>query len=103
MPQQKILLAHLNSNGDCLYSTVIARQIKEVDYPGCHLTWIVNSNCKKTVLLNPHVDEIWEYPTQSLLATEKEWAALVKEAEAKKKKGVLKIVVLILPLLMKYN
>ncbi|MEO7263883.1 MAG: hypothetical protein ABIW38_03170 [Ferruginibacter sp.] len=87
MAQQKILLAHLNSNGDCLYATVIARQIKEQDYPGCHLTWAVNSRCKQTILLNPFVDEIWEIPTEKSLASKKEWDAFVKSAEAKKQAG----------------
>lgn len=92
MAQQKILLAHLNSNGDCLYATVIARQIKEVDYPGCHLTWAVNSNCKKSILLNPYVDDIWEFPTKTLLATEKEWASFTRQAEKRKKKGDFDII-----------
>ncbi len=87
MAQQKILLAHLNSNGDCLYATVIARQIKELDYPGCHLTWAVNSRCKQTILLNPFVDEIWEVPTEKSLTSKKEWNAFVKSAEAKKQAG----------------
>ncbi len=87
MAQQKILLAHLNSNGDCLYATVIARQIKELDYPGCHLTWAVNSRCKQTILLNPFVDEIWEVPTEKSLTSKKEWNAFVKLAEAKKQAG----------------
>jgi hypothetical protein len=87
MAQQRILLAHLNSNGDCLYATVIARQIKELDYPGCHLTWAVNSRCKQTILLNPFVDEIWEIPTEKSLTSKTEWNAFVKLAEAKKQEG----------------
>lgn len=87
MAPQKILLAHLNSNGDCLYATVIARQIKEVDYPGCHLTWAVNNWSKQTILLNPSVDEIWEVPTEKSLTSKKEWDTFVKIAEAKKQSG----------------
>lgn len=64
--RKKVLLGHLNSMGDCLLATVVARQIKEVDYPDCHLTWAVNSKCKQAVLLNPHVDEIWEIPTEKV-------------------------------------
>jgi ADP-heptose:LPS heptosyltransferase len=37
---QKIVLVQLFSNGDCLYATAVARQIK-ADYPGCHLTWAI--------------------------------------------------------------
>lgn len=87
MAQQKILLALLNSNGDCLYGTVVARQIKEINYPGCHLTWAVNSKCKQTLLLNPHVDELWEIPTAKSLTTKSEWRKFVTQAEQRKTKG----------------
>jgi hypothetical protein len=87
MQQQKILLVLLNSNGDCLYGTVIARQIKEADYPGCYLTWAVNNRCKQAILHNPYIDEIWEIPTEKSLTSTKEWNALVKLAEAKKNAG----------------
>ncbi len=83
----RILLAHLNSNGDCLYATVLARQIKEVDYPGCHLTWAVNSRCMQSVSLNPYVDEIWEITTAGLLTTASEWAAFVQLSEQRKAAG----------------
>jgi ADP-heptose:LPS heptosyltransferase len=56
---KKILLVHLYSNGDCLYATTIARQIKH-DYPGCHLTWAIASFCKTIIANNPYVDEIME-------------------------------------------
>jgi ADP-heptose:LPS heptosyltransferase len=84
---KRILLGHLNSNGDCLFATVIARQIKEVDYPGCHLTWAVSSRCRQSVELNPYVDEIWEIPTSSALANEDEWSAFVAAVEEKKANG----------------
>ena len=84
---KRILLGHLNSNGDCLYATVVARQIKEVDFPGCHLTWGVSQFCKQSVELNPYVDEIWEYPTKALLATLNEWDEFVAEARGRKDKG----------------
>jgi len=87
MAQQKILLALLNSNGDCLYGTVVARQIKEIDFPGCHLTWAVNSRCKQTLLLNPHIDELWEIPTEKSLTTTSEWRKFVKQAEQRKANG----------------
>jgi hypothetical protein len=57
----RILLGQLISNGDCLYATAIARQIK-LDFPGCHLTWAVSSLCRKTIEENPVIDEIWEIP-----------------------------------------
>jgi hypothetical protein len=56
-----ILLGHLISNGDCLYATAIARQIKN-DFPGCHLTWAISSKCRQVIEGNPFVDEVWEVP-----------------------------------------
>jgi hypothetical protein len=85
--KSRILLAQLNSNGDCLYATVIARQIKEVDYPNAHLTWAVNTKCLQSVLLNPYVDEVWEIPTLASLTTLAEWDAFVEAAENRKKAG----------------
>jgi hypothetical protein len=52
----KILLIQLYSNGDCLYATTIAKQIKQ-DYPGCHLTWAIADYCKDIIYNNPDVDE----------------------------------------------
>lgn len=60
MPQPlKILLVQLYSNGDCLYATTIARQIKN-DFPGCHLKWAIASFCKSIIANNPYVDAIME-------------------------------------------
>ena len=58
---KKILLLQLMSNGDCLYATAIARQIKE-DNPGCQLTWAIASFCKTIIDGNPYVDAVWEIP-----------------------------------------
>lgn len=55
----KILLVQLFSNGDCLYATTIARQIKQ-DYPDCHLTWAVASFCRSILNGNPYIDAILE-------------------------------------------
>ncbi len=57
--KRKILLVQLFSNGDCLYATTVARQIKK-DYPGCHLTWAIAGFCKSIIANNPYVDEIME-------------------------------------------
>ncbi|MBK7885589.1 MAG: hypothetical protein IPJ81_18690 [Chitinophagaceae bacterium] len=54
---QKIILVQLFSNGDCLYATAVARQIK-ADYPGCHLTWAIADFCKSIISGNPFVDDI---------------------------------------------
>ena len=57
--KNKILLVQLFSNGDCLYATTIARQIKQ-DYPGCHLTWAVAGFCRSIIEGNPYIDAILE-------------------------------------------
>jgi hypothetical protein len=62
----KVLLVQLGSTGDCLFVTTIARQIKEVDYPGCHLTWMIGSKYKPAILNNPHVDEILGIPMHTI-------------------------------------
>lgn len=94
MAKKKILLGHLNSNGDCLFANVVARQIKETDYPDCHLTWAVNSRCKQSVFLNPYVDEIWEIPTEKTLTSEEEWNVFVAEAERRKANGEFDLIFL---------
>jgi hypothetical protein len=55
--QKKILLVQLYSNGDCLYATAVARQIKK-DFPGSHLTWAIAGFCKNIIALNADVDAI---------------------------------------------
>ncbi|MEO5942891.1 MAG: hypothetical protein ABIP30_11665 [Ferruginibacter sp.] len=58
-PSKNILLVQLFSNGDCLYATAIARQIKN-DFPHCKLTWAIASFCKNIIANNPYVDEVVE-------------------------------------------
>jgi len=57
--QKKILLVQLFSNGDCLYATAVARQIKQ-DFPDCHLTWAIAHFCKGIIANNPYIDTIRE-------------------------------------------
>ncbi len=52
-----ILLVQLFSNGDCLYATAVARQIKN-DYPGCRLTWAIAGFCKDIISENLYVDDV---------------------------------------------
>lgn len=54
---KKILLVQLFSNGDCLYATTIAHQIK-IDFPKCNLTWAIAGFCKDIIKLNPYVDDM---------------------------------------------
>ncbi|HMG82764.1 MAG TPA: hypothetical protein VK559_06995 [Ferruginibacter sp.] len=56
---KKILLVQLFSNGDCLYATTVAKQIKN-DFPGSHLTWAIATSCKSMIIDNPYVDEVIE-------------------------------------------
>ncbi|MBL7734768.1 MAG: hypothetical protein JNL51_04870 [Chitinophagaceae bacterium] len=59
MAPTKILLVQLFSNGDCLYATAIAKQIKQ-DFPGCRLYWAISTACKSIIAGNPYVDETIE-------------------------------------------
>ncbi|MBS1497270.1 MAG: hypothetical protein JSU03_04525 [Bacteroidetes bacterium] len=61
MPSKRILLVHLYSNGDCLFATTIAKQIK-ADQPDAYLIWAIGSHCKSIIHNNPFVDEIIEVP-----------------------------------------
>jgi len=53
----RVALVHLASYGDCLFATLVARQIKR-DHPGCHLTWVIGDKCASIVDGNPHVDAV---------------------------------------------
>lgn len=84
--QKKILLFHLHSNGDCLYATAVARQIKQ-DYPGCHLTWGIAAFCKSIIDNNPFVDAVWEIPGVNKINSSSIHRKLKKEILAKKRNG----------------
>ena len=85
----RILLGQLISNGDCLYATAVAQQIKH-DFPGCHLTWAVSSLCRRMIEENPWVDAIWEIPlanwSNELLRTS--WHSFAAEALILYERGV---------------
>jgi ADP-heptose:LPS heptosyltransferase len=86
--QKRILLVQLISLGDCLYVTAVARQIKQ-DYPGCHLTWAISSQCSQVIQNNPYVDEIWEVFTEKMSdAWGKAWEETKKKAIEKKEIGL---------------
>jgi hypothetical protein len=81
----KILLVQLFSNGDCLYATAVARQIKQ-DYPGCRLTWAVAPFCRAILEGNPFVDEIM--PVDSVPKNdEAAFRRLVKELKKRREAG----------------
>jgi len=82
----KILLAHLVSNGDLLYTTTIARQIKK-DYPNCHLTWAVASTHSSVLNNNPYIDTLWKVEVVNNEYFTTGWDAFEKEAEKRRKEG----------------
>lgn len=86
-PSPRILLGHLAAFGDCLYATVIARQIKH-DFPACHLTWAIATPFSQIVEDNPYVDAIWEVPMSRGEAVAGGWRTFTREAEKRRKKGV---------------
>lgn len=80
---KKILLVQLYSNGDCLYATAVARQIKQ-DFPGCHLTWAIAGFCQHIIDLNPYVDNKLvtdEVPKNDVVAFRKFKRNVFKEKE----------------------
>ncbi|XZN93587.1 MAG: glycosyltransferase [Microcoleus sp.] len=83
---QRILLAQLGSNGDCLHATTLARQIKH-DYPNCHLTWAISSMCRSMIEGNPFVDEIWEVAARNWSEIVAAWYDLEKEVQVRLSRG----------------
>jgi hypothetical protein len=76
----RILLGQLASNGDCLYATAIARQIKQ-DFPGCHLTWAISGLCRRVLDNNPDVDEVWEVPMADWSKMAPAWTSFERQAQ----------------------
>lgn len=66
MQQVKVLLVQLASMGDCLLVTAIAKQIKEIDFSGCHLTWLIGSRYTPAIENNPYLDSVIEIPISSI-------------------------------------
>ncbi|HEY4151242.1 MAG TPA: hypothetical protein VGM41_20030 [Chitinophagaceae bacterium] len=82
---KKILLVELFSNGDCLYATAVARQIKQ-DFPGSHLIWAIASFCQSIIAGNPFVDEVMVIDNVSK-NDERAFRRLKKELERRKDAG----------------
>jgi hypothetical protein len=84
--QRRVLLGQLGANGDCVYATTIARQIKAHD-PDCHLTWAIGSIYRQVIEHNPHVDDIWEveYGRRDLMISV--WTAFEQEARRRQQRG----------------
>jgi len=76
---ERILLGQLGANGDCLYATILARQLR-ADHPGAHIVWAISSQCAPLLTNNPHVDEIWEIPISGWDQHETMWRLFEREA-----------------------
>ena len=83
---KRILLGQLGANGDCLYATTVARQIK-TDYPGCHLTWAIGPKWRSVIENNPDVDEIWEVDYYTTLGDFSQWKRFEAEAGQRQQRG----------------
>jgi len=84
--RRRVLLGQLAANGDCVYATAVARQIKSDD-PECHLTWAIGSAYRQVIMHNPHVDEVWDIPLEpgdDFVAT---WQAFERQAEERRRRG----------------
>lgn len=70
MKGERFLIIQLYSNGDCLYATTIARQLKN-DFSGCKVTWAIAPFCTAILRNNPYVDEVWvvDYITDRTIET----------------------------------
>jgi cephalosporin hydroxylase len=53
----RVALVQLAAYGDCLFATLVARQIKR-DHPGCHLTWVIGDKFSSILDGNPNVDAV---------------------------------------------
>jgi hypothetical protein len=76
---ERILLGQLGANGDCLYATILARQLR-ADHPAAHIVWAISSHCAGLLANNPHVDEVWEIPVTSWDQHEVMWRVFEREA-----------------------
>jgi len=76
---ERILLGQLGANGDCLYATILARQLR-ADYPQAHIAWAISSQCAPLLANNPHIDEIWEIPISGWDQHETMWRLFEREA-----------------------
>lgn len=74
-----ILLGQLGANGDCLYATILARQIRN-DFPDAKITWAISSQCRHLLANNPHVDDIWEIAIPAWDQHEVYWRVFEREA-----------------------
>jgi hypothetical protein len=75
----RILLGQLGANGDCLYATILARQLRK-DFPNAEITWGISSQCVGLLANNPNIDRVWEVPIPGWEEHEIMWRAFEREA-----------------------
>jgi hypothetical protein len=75
----RLLLGQLGANGDCLYATILARQLRQ-DYPKAHITWAISSQCVGLLRNNPHIDDVWEIEIPSWNEHAVMWRVFEREA-----------------------
>ena len=76
---ERILLGQLGANGDCLYATILARQLRH-DHPNAHITWAISSQCAGLLANNPDIDEVWQIPIAGWERHETMWRVFEREA-----------------------
>ena len=74
----RILLGQLGANGDCLYATILARQLRQ-DYPKATITWAISDRSASLLTNNPHVDEVWKIPVEPT-NMQQIWSVFEREA-----------------------
>ncbi len=79
MTVDRILLGQLGANGDCLYATILARQLRK-DYPQAHITWAIATQSVGLLRNNPDIDEVWEVPVAGWDQHEIAWRVFEREA-----------------------
>jgi len=75
----RILFGQLGANGDCLYATILARQLR-LDYPKAEITWAISSQCTHLLRNNPYIDHVWEIPVFDWSHHEMLWRVFEREA-----------------------
>ncbi len=76
---QRLLLGQLGANGDCLYATNLARQLRQ-DYPQAHITWAISTQCIGLLRNNPHIDDVWEIEIPDWSGQAVVWRVFEREA-----------------------
>ena len=77
-----MLLGQLSAKGDCLYATILARQLRQ-DHPKAHITWAISSQCAAVPRNNPYVDDVWQIEIPGLIDHEVVWRVFEREATRK--------------------